>query len=488
MQTNNTPMASRDTRVARQLEDLPLELMEPILAGLELRDIISLSEWAGYRLRAALAISPAWRDIWPASLELQTDLRKLASLRVPVGTRLFDPTGGALDVTPAAYWRRLARTREDHIHPSRALYRFLNSTVAKTFGTITSMVPRWFEDDGMAYTFLLHSTSIGDMLDRENDDELDPSRSSVRRMKKFLDEYAAAQTALNKEKAEQLHSLAELYKTHHSRLKMPLAPQAPRKNAEHIPQQLTITAGHVMRVMDFGRRHQPPTKEGRCRFRYPYASLVPYDWSLHLWLEFMKEHPPPLDMLEPSMRWVVADLVKRLSPALETDQTTAEACLTPPRPSKPIPEHMMQHIQIVSEGINTIRRRDPRDKDDPFAYTYEHSDRYTKTKGVGLARTKVIDGTSTFVSYQAAAWDLFRPRQRALLPPIYKGEMEWLASFVTMVEWIETTYPELASRVKETSVRPASTPMSEIQKKRKEKLALKRRAKRELRVQASITA
>ncbi|KAK3688826.1 hypothetical protein B0T22DRAFT_162454 [Podospora appendiculata] len=468
-------MAARDQRVAGQLENLPMELMEPILAGLELRDIISLSEWAGPRLCAALAISPAWRDIWPSSPERQADLRILASLRVPVGSRLFDPTGGALNVTPRAYRRRLARNREVYLHPDREQYRFFESTVVKTFGAVCSMLPDW-QRDNMARSFLLHSTSVGDMLNSE-DEYLNPARSQVAQMKKFLDEYAAAQTALNEEKAGQLHRLAELYATHHSRLKMPLAPQAPCKNVEHIPQQLAITARHVMRVMDAGLNQQRPTKEGRCRFRYPHACLVPYDWSLHLWLRFMREHPPPLDVLKPSMRWVVGDLVKRLSLALDWQTTDAQTRSSPP-------EYMMRHIQIVSEGINTIRRRNRGEKDDPFAG--EESYRYTKVSGAGMARTRVIDGTPTFVPYEEVSRALFTPGQRVLLPPVYKGEMEWLVSFVTMVEWIEAMYPELASHVKSTSPRPTSTPISAAQKKRKERVALKRRVHRDLQVGALI--
>src|SRR4051812_43387227 len=98
--------------VAGHLEKLPLELFEPILENLSFRDVIALAKHAGddSRLAAALETSPRWRDMWPTYVAHREDFQTLASLIVPVGgNKLFDPTGGALDVTPGQFQRRLVR-------------------------------------------------------------------------------------------------------------------------------------------------------------------------------------------------------------------------------------------------------------------------------------------------------------------------------------------------------------------------------------------
>jgi len=67
------------------LEKLPLELHEPILENLTFRDIIALDMYAleGGRVASALAISPAWREVFRYTyLPRKDEFEALLSLTV----------------------------------------------------------------------------------------------------------------------------------------------------------------------------------------------------------------------------------------------------------------------------------------------------------------------------------------------------------------------------------------------------------------------
>lgn len=181
-----------------------------------------------------------------------------------------------------------------------------------------------------------------------------PGRS-LPQIKAFMDGYSAAQTRLNAVKVQQLVALAAQYSRHYIRLRMSLAPQSPRQNISHIPQQLRVVAEFIPRILDLDRRREPKTsKHGHCRFRYPHACLIPYDWCLRLWTRVVEAYPSLLDITE------------KPSPIVLTIQ--------------PPPVHIFQCLQIALQGLDRCYEKPTVMNSRPF------------TMGVPVSRTELNDG------------------------------------------------------------------------------------------------
>ncbi|GAB1318617.1 F-box domain-containing protein [Madurella fahalii] len=407
--------------VTCHLEKLPIELHEPILANLSFRDIIALAKYTskGSRLDTALATSPTWKSIWPTYTANQDDFQTLASLIVPVGGgRLFDPTCGALDVTPGQFHRRMVREREIH----GAKYNFLEYTIRRTSTTIQQMLGNV---DAMTLSFLCQDISLDHITiitpwlknlvvtaqrytkSEENrwakeartkffdamegycrcqvyqlsarvattkpclkkHPDRPTSQWTVVQIKAFVDAYSTFQTRLNTTKAQQLRTLARLYAHHHARLKEPLAPQDERNNVTHIPDQLETVAGFVSRIIDLDRLRQPGTKQGKSRFRYPHPCLIPYDWCLRLWM-----------------------MVAAANPALGINSPPGTAGLTPLEES--VKELSLSSSECAMPSPPRTLLRDVRFVNEGFATYYKRTGGTAKKSDV-LPRTVVVGGTNT---------------------------------------------------------------------------------------------
>lgn len=342
-----TMTPSRNQGTVSYLEKLPLELHEPILSQLTLRDIIALAKYAPKesRVQAVIEISPAWGKVWPTYLAHKQDLQALVSLILPIGDRLYDPTNYALNLTPAQFASHMAHhnlvTTERGcsffdmtvLQTSRNIQKQLRGVSKITLGYICNNIsletialicpwltgPRPPIDEkntrdhfseimrtACNCTILTDRNPFVGVLDasllrrhRRLSDNMcqfkHPGSVSAdwtaAQIKAFVDGYAVFQTELNMTKAKQLRDLGELYKTHNTRLKTPGAPQSPRHNTLHIPQQLEILARHILRNIDIDVSVHPRSRQETSRFRYVHTCLVPYDWCLELWFNVVESYP-----------------------------------------------------------------------------------------------------------------------------------------------------------------------------------------------------
>ena len=568
----SAPALARLTRIVQHLEQLPLELHEPILANLTFLDIILLDKHASFldnsRLQAAMSISPAWRDVWPIYTKHRDDFQALASLTaVPIGAhdasgdprkmRLFsDPTGGILKTTPGQIHRRLERERQqEYAYPTEAdKYDLFTAAVRRASDFIqtllrhsTKEVLDFVHDVVLKREPLLMDTPWkvvdDDKSYNNNQQELpaqqkvychvcnrwedlkyvhvcsyvhrhDPTQESpkkhyyfctscryhyrgfeallfsppgdfyhpvhlvwmVPQIKAFVDAYATAQTRLNQIKSAQLLRLANLYSTHHSRLKSPLAPRdlhhlyAPlgetEHNKEHLPQQLERTSGHVLRIVDLdpvasARRK----KQGLSLFTWPHASLVPYDWCLRLWFRITEEVEPGLlssgpgtttDSNSPPEQIKTAILKAneglrgyfRRAAANYNDQEP----LISQRITTTIPTPASVNDTQPPDSTNAIfaiRKHQSRENGSPLRHLDDHPFRHCRClKGDGHCTSRNV-----------------------ILPPIDPDEMDWLEAFVSAVEWMEARYPDIAAECKRQRIE------DELPKKEKVRVSINQRRK-----------
>ncbi|KAK4465336.1 hypothetical protein QBC42DRAFT_169291 [Cladorrhinum samala] len=208
---------------------------------------------------------------------------------------------------------------------------------------------------------------------------------SVPQIKVFLAAYAEVQLKLNAAKSDQLRDLAELYRRHHSRLREPLAPQTPRKNVEHIPRQLGVTARRVKQTIDLEKvpaarriiKQSHRKHQGVSRFRYPHACFVPYDWCLELWTRIVaelegagmeegvgkepgeKDHPA--DEGEGILSLGVGGISLRDKQAAAAATTATKTKTT--RSASHVPENIQKSIQIVKRGMDTYFVTEYKDED-----------------------------------------------------------------------------------------------------------------------------
>ncbi|TQN70865.1 hypothetical protein CSHISOI_04605 [Colletotrichum shisoi] len=281
MESSVSIPSRRIIRIASGLADTPVELIEPILADLPLHRVLDLlatryglreRPYPGYRngtsLGAAIRGSVAWpmlrqadlsrlRSLWTAfnQLSLLSEGLFLASsvCKPAYIDRLcanFNMTGKELqqsledDLKTAFFDRVVIQVRfKGKGTTLTALSKYLTATAkelscfsfshTKTV-SVRSMAAKWTVDD-----------CIG-----------------------ILPNLLEAQRHLDEEKATELRYLADMYERYPTYLKTAGAPQSPRQDLQHIPQQLKYHARRPDRL--------------KYAFRYAHSILVPYDWCFRL--------------------------------------------------------------------------------------------------------------------------------------------------------------------------------------------------------------
>ncbi|KAK4220492.1 hypothetical protein QBC38DRAFT_494197 [Podospora fimiseda] len=256
---------------------------------------------------------------------------------------------------------------------------------------------------------------------------------SIPETKAFVAAYSEIQKKVNAAKADQLRYMGELYGRHHTRLKMPLAPQTPRENPTHILQQLVVTAKYVEGIIDLTKsqavsrsvkKHLNKT-QGVCRFVYPHTCLIPYDWCLRLWIKVVE--------------------------GMEDDVMTRS------------PEHVKRNIEVAKKGIDTFYIPDKKEMGISRLVSLPID---SKKVYEGLPRTKIRqgDGEPGFAIHHGLARDVGGVTQVFL--PINSEEIEWLVAFLEVVEWIESEYPEITAEIKAIVVEPDEDVKKWISEKR----------------------
>ncbi|KAM7216974.1 hypothetical protein V8F06_007613 [Rhypophila decipiens] len=488
---------TKDQRIANHLEKLPVELHEPILSQLTLRDIIAVAQYApkGGRLESALEISPVWGKVWPTYCKHKQDLQTLVSLMMPIGSRLYDPTKNALNLTPGQFSRRIARHNimsdgRDYsffdatvMQASRNIQKQLRNLSTVTLGFICDEIPLesvaiicpWVmaeaDEQSIRQKFLKtmaanckhgllsdnsalgplqtsfiaqHNNLVSRLCEFKHPKKPTPDWT-VPQMKAFVDAYTTVQKDLNTRKAKQLQALGAMYKVHHDRLKKPLAPQSPRKNTAHIPQQLDFVADHVLRIVDIDRSLQPRSRQGISRFRYPHASLVPYDWCLNLWY----------DAMQSSRSVLVAALAGAKTGDVEEGLQEAMERLTVDDDVK-LPEDITTLLPIAYQGLNRFFYSNKFEKDGNLPQEDSKEDKLrgavSKLPRVMVDPDQNLGISAKFVIHENEALAI-GANKTDYMPPFDPREMEWLMAFVKCIEWLEEKFPETAQRAKQSAAK-----------------------------------
>lgn len=387
-------LPTRVVRIARQLSVTPVELVEPVLAGLPLYRVLDLlSTQYGIRsdtsggdvdgggaLETAIANSPAW------SILAGLDLRRLKELWVAYNQLAsLSKRKRALEVyfaSSESYTKcSNLSPRLAHIDLIKTMANDLNDSFIRSI-----LVKERFWHKHTTLRDLCAYLAVGEDLSPFWS-PVDPegprskqyeSRSAVTQDMWTVDDSIRvlprlheALRDLNHARSEELRRLASLYELFPTYLRTPLAPPTPRQNPGHIPQL-------------FRRIARKPTHLRAC-FGWAHPALVPYDWCFGLF-------DAVLQMPEMS----------EMTKAAETGNNS----------------DFQAHLQKARDGLDII-------------YSSE------------LPRTSVEDGIKRQKLHDLVYQYLPSPVE----------ELEWLESFMRCVEWMETQFPELALELKAASVK-----------------------------------
>ena len=218
-------------------------------------------------------------------------------------------------------------------------------------------------------------------------------------------------------------TLSSLYEEHSSRLKEPFAPQSRRPNTRHVAAQLRRRGEIMQACADAG---YPASRYWLCRslFQFSHCALVPYDWCLDLWLRATDLCPDLLD--KDSFDAAFASL----------------SLLGPPRP----PEEIRRSMAIAKMGLRWCYRECPVEDCSTLDATpgsLARFDQCVHYEGElpAIKRIKV---------YTSGAKFFVEKKRRMNISAVDQREMEWLASFMSAVAWMEDAFPDVAKLVMES--------------------------------------
>lgn len=263
----------RNRAVARDLENLPLEIIDEVIKEVDFERLIRLSAWAVPQFTLALEISPSWKHYFRDGKDRKAWLRSL---------RLTDD------------WSVLCFDSKDVPYPDRMKLRFLQSTHswAKTEPSLlqeqwlvhltkrlceeSCRKKRWLECLG-AYLSIEERRVFEHIRVDSNTMSIEQLDSSVQLHRKAL-------LARKETLATELQRLATLYQENPQLLKEPSAPQDVKPNVRHITQQFQSRATKIQQAS--------PTLLLRARsrtyFQNDSPALVPYDWTLRFLVAVMR--------------------------------------------------------------------------------------------------------------------------------------------------------------------------------------------------------
>ncbi|KAH8898115.1 hypothetical protein GQ53DRAFT_837109 [Thozetella sp. PMI_491] len=420
--------------VAGQLEQLPLELIEPILVQLRLKDMMDLEGYAGPILKAAIQGSPAWKGIYPLPdseqqallTTLYFDIVKPHSQAFQYARRVlyWKPTSNSFE-GPDLLKATISEVR--HISADDRMRRIVETVGVLFFRLIdhTTTLPtlQQYSDQVPPIWKLLNLT------DRSKIHLTESTEIRVDQMKEFLDCYVPAQVLLNKARSEELKGLAELYEANPSRLKSALGPQSRRINSAHIAQILRRASKRTSTCVDFGHMSRDAAFS-RYLFRFKHCYLIPYNWCLTLWLKVLHLCPALVD--DSGNDEVLASAIKRVSPS-----------------ASPPSEEIRQCIRVARLGLFWCYRKCPAKEcnertggsnADPFA-EFRQCAHYTWASAAGRPTRRIqynTDGSAAFLADRE-----FNPEA----VPCDPRELQWLSSFTKAVSWMEEAFPDDAREV-----------------------------------------
>jgi hypothetical protein len=284
---------SRFRRIARDLEKLPCELHDGVLADLEFEQLIRLTSCAGPRLTWSLANSLApWGHLfrgenvedWQKLLSASDRLRLLCfKLPTKKGERpyLFDHSHGPLAFL--AYRGAEWKTKDFGELDRGALVGHWRSTLNNLIvGTTYAAFHHKY--DRMIEPWMNQLQGAAEVFSKK-------SNLSVDELVKFINLYQQLRLIQAKALAGELLHLADLYEAHPTRLIEVYAPQ-PRSNKrpfnpKHVPHKLRHEARNMVRRAQTTRWNDK--EEHGYRFMATTPALVPYDWATQLFNKVLQE-------------------------------------------------------------------------------------------------------------------------------------------------------------------------------------------------------
>lgn len=307
-------LPKRIVRVAAQLDDLPAELVEPVLKDLNLHRVLQLAITpsatpSDSRLRAILKDSPSWRSVFRTGNDRPQRIWKSLSQLAWVWDRQNVQQVAFLD-NPHLAWSpdELSRAYGSDFGPSAV--RSLETTFMQGLKQLLRVPGQHDEHSAGLTKALLNAIcrllpiEVLAAIDANKFDELHDTHPlkdehtytsstlhnyartwSAAQLQELLPFFIRAIDRLNEVKSEQLLRLAALYDRYPEWLKMPLAPQepAPRDNLQHISQSLRYDAHRIHSKMPL-RRQVRMTSSGKdwYRFRFSHPALIPTNKALQL--------------------------------------------------------------------------------------------------------------------------------------------------------------------------------------------------------------
>lgn len=416
---------ARFERIARDLEKLPCELHDDILADLEFQQLIRLSKFAGPRLVWSLENSQTSWGIYFRGEGSVLCLRRLLALTEQIKKRCFKlPKTKLQDIkwSPAArnffeyvasngplaflHYRksdwsskasdtRLSNTSHSYTaqfndcstlsrHWLFALNEIaINTTWKDLHDDYSRRIEPWIgQVDGASATFgkipyvgsaTAYPPYVKNLADAKRE------AMTIKELEDFVEMYQRIRVIRAEAFAGELRRLADLYEAHPTQLKMPFAPQTLRPNPKHIPDSMRREAQRMMkRATNTWWKYKEMT---RYRFAFQFPAIIPYEWSVQLFRKVMQ-----------------------LNPTLP---------------------------KIIQETSNIVFKRQP-----PWSINI-----------LGPLETDEIANIS-----KALSGSSLDPKTASIWRTKYclhtEVEMMWLESFAEVVAWMETEYPDVLRQVR----------------------------------------
>ncbi|KAH8660580.1 hypothetical protein BX600DRAFT_438791 [Xylariales sp. PMI_506] len=460
---------------AEQLERMPNELIEPILAQLRLKDLIELWRYAGIRLRNAINDNGEWQPLWPHDPDEVSRLEQLyfevvkehyrifAVAKERIGRNqgsrnwIFDP----LDLDAKELVRDAKRSGASGVLLAKIsewvlwlvkTTRGWQELDAYSQGENPRALVRSLQITPKTETFLKFFTCECFLSTRE---------TSANRA--LLEGYDRAQACLNVAKSNKILKLAELYAAYPGKLKTPLGPQSQRPNSGHISHQLHLRSQRLLRCINIGSISRTRAYS-QSLFCFAHACLVPYDWCLALWLEVLQACPALLD--EPH----VLDFGSVVEAKIGSN-----AAAEIPRP----PPEIQKCMQITNMGMLYCYQKcsvegcdgeSPADVESSSLKRFQYCAHFGMPSTPEAAVTKRIqyagDGSIPSFYIDTAC--------RIRLGPSDPREIEWLTAFIQAVSWMELAFPNIAGKIMDDYHQQTSKVEAAEKVKREERVQAKK--------------
>ncbi|KAI0098544.1 NAD(P)-binding protein [Nemania sp. FL0031] len=392
-------------RIARHLEALPFELIDPVLKDVPFFRALDLlcAPYTGPRLREAIRCHSRWKRI----LDDETDdIQYLWTSLNQISLVLYRRPWEKVDVYRFGRGKFGDIARPGEQTSKRYIIRNFESELYDSFINLLGIEeisdpycdPSWVVQPGLLVVF--NYLPVDSELVRwgnssAGSEESEPLAILAARLSKgirgsdrglnipkIILEFKRAYSRLFEEQSAELRALADLYERFPRFLKVSGAPEVPTSEA-HILAQLRNDAARRRGIPGWNRKEEHTiSSQGRTwyRFRYPHPTLVPFEWCLRLFKVAIER----------------SDVLKI---------------------EEKLPSNLRAHFKNAQDGVDYI---------------------YGETPDKRLRRTCGDTAeTAGFAQYPFSAG----------VSPKPAAEIAWLESFITIIEWMAKEFPDITQSV-----------------------------------------